>query len=153
MSGLSFRQIENMCGTSVAQIEKTYYHLNDEIRLTNAVADYRSNEAVTIEVFLMKKGYRLTAYVFLAFWAGYEAHSNKVFPIGRFIERTFFAEQAAVTEAEIETQKSVYVFTDTAVKKEVECPKEEMAYVLIGFGQSNSANYAGHRSKATRTNR
>lgn len=30
-----------MCGTSVAQIERTYYHLNDEIRLTNALADYR----------------------------------------------------------------------------------------------------------------
>ena len=41
MSGLTFRQIADMCGTSVAQIEKTYYHLNDEIRLTNAVADYR----------------------------------------------------------------------------------------------------------------
>jgi hypothetical protein len=44
MSGLTFRQIADMCGTSVAQIEKTYYHLNDEIRLTNAVADYRRNE-------------------------------------------------------------------------------------------------------------
>jgi hypothetical protein len=34
----------------VAQIEKTYYHLNDEIRLTNAVADYRRNADGTIEV-------------------------------------------------------------------------------------------------------
>ena len=50
MNGFSFRQIANMCGTSVAQIEKAYYHLNDEIRLTNAVADYRRNEDVTIEV-------------------------------------------------------------------------------------------------------
>jgi site-specific recombinase XerD len=50
MSGLSFRQIADMCGTSVAQIEKTYYHLNDEIRLTNAVADYRRNADGTIEV-------------------------------------------------------------------------------------------------------
>ena len=40
MSGLGFKQIADMCGTSVAQIEKTYYHLNDEIRITNAVADY-----------------------------------------------------------------------------------------------------------------
>ena len=39
-----------MCGTSVAQIEKTYYHLNDEIHLTNAVADYKRNEDETIEV-------------------------------------------------------------------------------------------------------
>lgn len=50
MSGLSFRQIGDMCGTSVAQIEKTYYHLNDAIRLTNAVADYRRREDGTIEV-------------------------------------------------------------------------------------------------------
>jgi integrase len=41
MSGLSFRAIADMCGTSVIQIERTYYHLNDEIRLTNAKADYR----------------------------------------------------------------------------------------------------------------
>lgn len=42
MSGLSFRQIADMCGTSLAQIEKTYYHVNDEIRLTNAMADYKA---------------------------------------------------------------------------------------------------------------
>ena len=50
MSGLTSRQIADMFGTSVAQIEKTYYHLNDEIRLTNAVADYRRNADGTIEV-------------------------------------------------------------------------------------------------------
>jgi integrase len=50
MSGLNFRQIADMCGTSVAQIEKTYYHLNDEIRVTNAVADYRRNKDGTITV-------------------------------------------------------------------------------------------------------
>ena len=50
MIGFSFRQISNMCGKSVAKIEKAYYHLNDEIRLTNALADYRRNEDITIEV-------------------------------------------------------------------------------------------------------
>ena len=49
MSGLSFKQIADMCGTSVAQIERTYYRLNDEIRLNNALADYRRNEDGTIE--------------------------------------------------------------------------------------------------------
>lgn len=48
MSGSTFRQIADMCGTSVAQIEKTYYHLNDEIRLTNAIADYRKEDDGTI---------------------------------------------------------------------------------------------------------
>jgi len=38
-----------MCGTSVVQIEKTYYHLNDEIRLTNAVAEYGRRDGGTIE--------------------------------------------------------------------------------------------------------
>jgi hypothetical protein len=50
MSGLTFRQIGDMCGTGVAQIEKTYYYLNDAIRLTNAVADYRRRDDGTIEV-------------------------------------------------------------------------------------------------------
>ena len=50
MSGLNFRQIAGMCGTSATQIERTYYHLNDEIRLTNALADYIRNENGTITV-------------------------------------------------------------------------------------------------------
>ena len=50
MSGLTFRQIADTCGTSVAQIEKTHYQLNDEIRLTNAVADYRRRDNGTIEI-------------------------------------------------------------------------------------------------------
>lgn len=49
MSGLNYKQIADMCGTSVAQIEKTYYHLNDEIRLTNALADYKLKADGTIE--------------------------------------------------------------------------------------------------------
>ena len=50
MSGLSFRQIADMCGTGVAQIERTYYHLNDEIRLTNTLADYRVGNDGRIEI-------------------------------------------------------------------------------------------------------
>jgi len=50
MSGLSFRQVADMCGTSETQIAKTYYHLNDQIRLTNALADYKRNENGTITV-------------------------------------------------------------------------------------------------------
>lgn len=30
-------------------------------------------------------------------------------------------------------------------KSEVSCPKVDDAYVIVGFGQSNSANSAGHR--------
>jgi integrase len=49
MSGLTYRQVAEMCGTSITQIENTYYHLNDEIRLTNALADYRRNPDGTIQ--------------------------------------------------------------------------------------------------------
>jgi len=44
MSGFNFRQIADMCGTSQTQIEKTHYHLNDEIKRTNGMADYDINE-------------------------------------------------------------------------------------------------------------
>ena len=50
MVGLNYRQVADMCGTSVMMIEKTYWHLNDEIRLTSALADYRRREDGTIEV-------------------------------------------------------------------------------------------------------
>lgn len=49
MSGLNFSRIADMYGTSVGKIERTYYHLNDEIRLTNALADYKRNLDGTIE--------------------------------------------------------------------------------------------------------
>ncbi len=50
MSSLDFRAITEMCGTSITEIECTYYHLNDTIRLTNAVADYRVDSDGTIRV-------------------------------------------------------------------------------------------------------
>ncbi|HUV69619.1 MAG TPA: tyrosine-type recombinase/integrase [Terracidiphilus sp.] len=50
MSGLTFQQIADMCGTSVAHIEKTYYHLNDSIMITNAAADYRRHADGRIEL-------------------------------------------------------------------------------------------------------
>ena len=49
MSGLDFRSIADMCGTSITQIENTYWHLNDAIRLTSAVADYKRRSDGTIE--------------------------------------------------------------------------------------------------------
>ena len=50
MAGLGYRAIADMCGTSVMMIEKTYWHLNDEVRLTSALADYRRRDDGTIEV-------------------------------------------------------------------------------------------------------
>ena len=48
MSGLDFHAIADMCGTSITYIEHTCYHLNDTIRLTNTVADYRVDSDRTI---------------------------------------------------------------------------------------------------------
>ena len=48
MSGLDFRTIADMFGTSITQIERVYYHSKDTIRLTNAVADYRLDSDGTI---------------------------------------------------------------------------------------------------------
>ena len=50
MAGLSLRQVADMCGTSVAMIEKTYWHLNDEMWKTASMADYICREDGTIEV-------------------------------------------------------------------------------------------------------
>ena len=50
MAGLSYRQVADMCGTSIMMIEKTYWHLNDEIQLTSALAGYRRRDDETIEV-------------------------------------------------------------------------------------------------------
>jgi len=50
MAGLGYRAIADMCGTSVTMIEKTYWHLNDEVRLTSALADYRRRDDGTIEI-------------------------------------------------------------------------------------------------------
>jgi integrase len=40
LSGLSYSDVAEMCGTSSTQVENTYNHLNDERRLTSALADY-----------------------------------------------------------------------------------------------------------------
>lgn len=49
MSGLSFRQVAEMCGTSATQIENTYYHLNNDIRYANAIADHTLNKDGILE--------------------------------------------------------------------------------------------------------
>lgn len=43
-SGLSYQQVAEMCGTSVAEIERTYYHLNDRARMSHALAGYEVDE-------------------------------------------------------------------------------------------------------------
>jgi len=49
MSGLSYRQISDICGTSATMIENTYYHINEEIMRTNAMAGYKLSTGGLIE--------------------------------------------------------------------------------------------------------
>jgi len=49
LSGLSYSDVADMCGTSSTQVENTYNHLSDARRLTNAVATYeRTNDGLII---------------------------------------------------------------------------------------------------------
>lgn len=41
MGGLGHAQVAEMCGTSITQIERTYFHLNDRLRITHALAGYQ----------------------------------------------------------------------------------------------------------------
>lgn len=51
MSGLSYSDVAEMCGTSSTEVESTYNHLNDEKRLTNAIATYmRTSDGLIIPV-------------------------------------------------------------------------------------------------------
>jgi site-specific recombinase XerD len=43
-SGLSYEKVAKMCGTSVAQIEKTYFHIDKEVLISNALAGYFVSE-------------------------------------------------------------------------------------------------------------
>ena len=40
MSGCKFSDIAYMCGTSIKQIEATYYHLNEDMMKSTALATY-----------------------------------------------------------------------------------------------------------------
>ena len=40
VNGLSHRQVADMCGTSIAQIERTYYHVDDDMIYEAAFVDY-----------------------------------------------------------------------------------------------------------------
>jgi integrase len=48
MSGLNFRRIAEMCGTSITQIEKTYYHTTEDKMVSNALTDYEYKDGMLI---------------------------------------------------------------------------------------------------------
>lgn len=49
VNGLNHRQVADMCGTSISQIEKTYYHVDEDILHQNALADHGTgNEGIVV---------------------------------------------------------------------------------------------------------
>ena len=49
VNGLNHRQVADMCGTSIAQIEKTYYHVDEDIMHDTAMVDYGSgNDGIVV---------------------------------------------------------------------------------------------------------
>ncbi len=47
-SGCRFEDVAFMCGTSVKQIESTYYHLNDEMMKRTALARYQVKDGIAV---------------------------------------------------------------------------------------------------------
>ena len=50
MSGCKFSDVAYMCGTSVSQIEKTYFHLNEAMMKTTALATYVKRDGKVIPI-------------------------------------------------------------------------------------------------------
>jgi hypothetical protein len=89
----------------------------------------------------MLKKYQLIlifAFFLSAFKLGYEASKANFFPIGKWYKLNY-------GEKKIESPKAPDVFTDTSNRVKIECPKVNDSVIVVAFGQSNSANYAGQR--------
>ena len=50
MAGCRFEDVALMCGTSSAQIERTYYHLNEEMMKRTATAKYTVREGIAVPI-------------------------------------------------------------------------------------------------------
>ena len=51
VNGLSHRQVADMCGTSITQIERTYYHINIDMMRDAAMADHNmDNDGIVVRV-------------------------------------------------------------------------------------------------------
>jgi integrase len=47
-AGLSYKDVADMCGTSRTQIEKTYYHIDEDILTTQAMAGYYTIDGMIV---------------------------------------------------------------------------------------------------------
>jgi integrase len=49
-SGLPIASVAEMCGTSITQIEKTYYHTTEDKMISNALADYEYKDGLLVPI-------------------------------------------------------------------------------------------------------
>jgi integrase len=49
-SGLPIASVAEMCGTSITQIEKTYYHTTEAKMISNALADYEYKDGLLVPI-------------------------------------------------------------------------------------------------------
>ena len=49
-SGLAISSVAEMCGTSITQIEKTYYHTTEAKMISNALADYEYKDGILVPI-------------------------------------------------------------------------------------------------------
>ena len=49
-SGLAIASVAEMCGTSITQIEKTYYHTTEAKMISNALADYEYKDGILVPI-------------------------------------------------------------------------------------------------------
>lgn len=81
----------------------------------------------------------------ISFKFGYEAHKAKIFPLSLWYQRNY-GEKAE------EVIPLPNVYNDIQSKEKVGCPSENDTILIIGFGQSNSANQQGHRHESKKKN-
>ena len=53
MAGIRFEDVAFMCGTSVKQIEATYYHLNEAMMKRTATARYEMRDGIAVRKALL----------------------------------------------------------------------------------------------------
>lgn len=82
-----------------------------------------------------KKNILIYVVVLLAFQLGYMASREKFFPLNQWYKKKF-------EEIKVESPS---VFSNTSNREMVKCPDQNDMILIVGFGQSNSANHQGQR--------
>ena len=92
-----------------------------------------------------KKNIIYIVAILISFKLGYEASKAKIFPLSQWYQRNY-------GEKEVEVIPLPDVYINTSNNEKVECPNENDAILIVGFGQSNSANHQGQRYESNDNN-